>query len=348
MSRFLVIFLATTALLAGCDTAADNGTNGSADAADDVAGTDATNDAAGNELPLVDASADAVLTDAASDVAVDAGPDASTDVGPDIPNNGCCQNDLACPKGSICIPGKNCVAPAPTGKCWFDGDCKSAKCENPLVCPCTADCSFNYSFGTCSDNPGSCCGGDKGGCLTGETCVQDSHICKASAVAPGSCWSTADCKTGACQGAIVCPCGAMCKQGDKLGTCQDVKPGGCCKVDSDCASGEECANHAMCKAKTLLGKGQCWSDADCGGGTCAGVNVCPCGAMCLVADKPGTCSSGPTTCTTVDPGSFGLCAMLIGVVFDGKSCVSASGCGCGTQCSAVFADLASCQKACGI
>jgi hypothetical protein len=142
----------------------------------------------------------------------------------------------------------------------------------------------------------------------------------------------------------------MCIVADKMGTCVDnVKPGGCCANGALCASGETCAHGPdVCKSQAQLGKNQCWADSDCVGGTCSGVNACPCGAMCLIADKPGTCTSNPATCTTVDPLSFGLCDMVIGVVFDGKSCVMASGCGCGKQCAAVFTDLASCQKACGI
>ncbi len=355
-------------ILAGCGTAA-SADGGNADAAIDAAATDtadvagdavpdSVSDAASAELPLTDvpdaaqtdASTDAATTDAtAVDVWWPDAPDA-----PDVISNGCCQTDSQCQIGgskNICIPGKDCVPPAPTGKCWFDSDCKSGKCQNAAVCPCTADCSYSYSFGTCSDNLGSCCGGDKGGCTSSEICIDSAHICKPSGVTTGTCWTDTDCKVGTCQGATICPCGAMCAVADKKGTCVDnVKPGGCCNKNGGvCATGESCAGGSMCESKAVLSNTQCWNDSDClGGGTCSGVNVCPCGAMCLVADKPGTCSTAPTTCTTVDPTSFGLCDMVIGVVFDGKSCVTASGCGCGKQCAQVFTDLATCQKACGI
>ncbi len=365
MRLLLLVSFLVTGLVSACGTTTSsdggNGTDATADVGSDVAGTDAVDagpdavtDAIGNELPLVDTTPDVADT-AQTDVAFDTGFDSfvlempPADTAPDVFNNGCCQSDSECPKGTLCIPGKLCVPVPPTGSCWNDADCASGKCENPKVCPCTADCSFSYIFGKCSDNAGSCCGGDKGGCLSDEVCVGD-QVCKPAVIPDGSCWSDADCKVGTCDGASVCPCGAMCIVADKLGKCVDnVKPGGCCANSASCAVGESCVHGPdVCKSKVLLGKGQCWNDSDCAAGTCTSVNACPCGAMCLIADKPGTCTTPPLTCTTVNPSSFGACDMVLGIVFDGTSCVYASGCGCGNQCGAIFADLATCQKACGI
>ena len=361
MRPVLFASLSLTLIFAACGSTTSTG-GGTTDTAEDVTGTDAVandtlpdvtgTDAITNELPQVDALPDSI-TDTPDIVGTDAiSNDVGPDVAPDVPevNNGCCQDDTQCPKGSVCIPGVECVPLPKTGECWKDGDCKSGKCEGAFACPCTADCSTAWSVGKCSDNVGSCCGGTKGGCLNSETCVLGASQCKPSVVKAGDCWSDQDCKIGTCQGASVCPCGAMCLVADKLGTCVD-KPNGCCANGTSCASGESCVHGPdKCKAQAELKTGECWIDSDCpvGTGTCKGTNVCPCGAMCFVADKAGTCTKQPDTCTTVDPTSFGMCDMVIGYVFDGKTCTLASGCGCGKQCNAVFATLVACQTACGI
>ena len=349
--RLISCGFAIAVLVAACGSTAV-GEDAAGDAAVDVSGTDAAID---SDLPPTDAVQDAQVPDgigndlAPIDAANDTGWDAGPDIAPDTFNNGCCQDNSTCAKGSICIPGKDCVPAAPAGKCWFDSDCKSGKCENANVCPCTADCSFSYVFGTCSDNPGSCCGGDKGSCTSSEVCIASAHICKPSGIQAGTCWTNDDCKVGTCEGASVCPCGAACALADRMGTCVgNVAPGGCCNTNGGvCASGESCAN-GNCKPKNKLPGGMCWNDSDCGGGTCSDVNVCPCGADCFAADTPGTCGYGPTSCTTIDPSSFGVCQMVIGYVFDGKTCVLASGCGCAPKCNAVYPSLATCQKSCGI
>jgi hypothetical protein len=74
---------------------------------------------------------------------------------------------------------------------------------------------------------------------------------------------------------------------------------GCCYLDQHCASGQACVGGAcsagsqpgVCKPTAGLAPRQCWRNSDCPSTTptCQGVSVCPCGSMCLVADKPGTC-----------------------------------------------------------
>ena len=60
---------------------------------------------------------------------------------------------------------------------------------------------------------------------------------------------------------------------------------------------------------------------------------------CLAADD--------AHCPIQDPGSFGDCAMPLGVVFDGSSCVPASGCDCtGADCPA-FDSIEECASQCG-
>ena len=53
-------------------------------------------------------------------------------------------------------------------------------------------------------------------------------------------------------------------------------------------------------------------------------------------------------CETLDPHGYGACAMVLGVVFDGRSCVTASGCGCEPDCDLIFRDMESCREACGL
>jgi hypothetical protein len=74
---------------------------------------------------------------------------------------------------------------------------------------------------------------------------------------------------------------------------------GCCYLDQHCASGQACVGGecytssppGVCKSTAGLAAGQCWRSADCPSATptCQGASVCPCGAACFAADKPGTC-----------------------------------------------------------
>ena len=81
------------------------------------------------------------------------------------------------------------------------------------------------------------------------------------------------------------------------GTC-DLVPleGGCCFDDQDCPAAERCYDFSCTaggdgRCKAPAGAGMCWDDGDCSAGsTCQGVQLCQCGARCLVDDSPGTCS----------------------------------------------------------
>lgn len=78
------------------------------------------------------------------------------------------------------------------------------------------------------------------------------------------------------------------------------------------------------------------------------------GALALftvAGNTVGTCVPVEPTqpaCVEVDPFQFGFCDMLLGVVFDGRDCVYASGCGCEPSCDDIFPDMASCRDACGL
>lgn len=79
--------------------------------------------------------------------------------------------------------------------------------------------------------------------------------------------------------------------------CTARPPTGCCYLDSQCARGSRCVGEVcadrtagMCKPRTVE-PGSCWESSDCGDGTCIGADICPCGAACLLPDRPGTCAT---------------------------------------------------------
>lgn len=91
--------------------------------------------------------------------------------------------------------------------------------------------------------------------------------------------------------------------GERNPTCLP-KSAGCCYLDEDCASTEECvgaecgllapgappvAIPGACKTRFASGSTQCWQASDCAKG-CTGAQVCGCANACLVADMPGTCN----------------------------------------------------------
>lgn len=129
------------------------------------------------------------------------------------------------------------------------------------------------------------------------------------------------------------------------GSTSDAGPK-CCTGSEDCPDGH-CIS-GVCYKLADLGKEQCWIDGDCPGGqACEGVSTCPCGAMCFVADKPGTCKGKAASCSKLDPGSFGACEMVLGYGWDGDKCVTISGCSCGNACDAIYKTMDACNKACG-
>jgi hypothetical protein len=217
--------------------------------------------------------------------------------------------------------GKKCSLGmgAPTIDCGPDAYCElpdGAKCvgfglcaQKPMICTkefketCGCDGQtygnpcMTKSAGTNVAHDGACGGGGGAQCCTGdntcggkgETCVKTSGggVCKSSLeLGKNQCWSDSQCGGAVCIDAVICPCGSVCKAPDSPGYCS-AGGTGCCKQDGDCKTGV-CAG-TMCKDPGELQAGQCWTDAQCGGAPCKGANVCPCGAQCFAADKPGTC-----------------------------------------------------------
>ncbi len=123
----------------------------------------------------------------------------------------------------------------------------------------------------------------------------DAGSCQPSP-AEGQCWSDEDCESPVdwCEGAVVCGCGEKCML--TPGWCLHViDPPSCCTTDADCVPGFVCSptidpgGPGVCKEQPPAGL--CWLEAHClPGQSCEGANICPCDALCGVADQPGTCT----------------------------------------------------------
>ena len=262
---------------------------------------------------------------------------------------GCCAEDADCGPGLTCSPiGAGSCQPAPApGACWKDADCgEGLLCEGAFACPCNADCAEPDQAGTCVAPLYGCCQ-DDGGCEGDLVCATFGAGSCLQSPAPGKCWKDGDCAPSEkCTGASACPCNADCADEDVQGTCEPKLEDGCCFSVDDCEGGMLCVGQGSDPGQCVesAAPGQCWSDADCGDGeTCAGAVAVSC--LVNTPSVPGHCEK-QTACQTIDPASFGVCAKVIGVVFDGAKCVTASGCGCNDLCDYVFETVDACQQAC--
>jgi len=57
-----------------------------------------------------------------------------------------------------------------------------------------------------------------------------------------------------------------------------------------------------------------------------------------------SCGCGPEECVTLDPNGYGPCDAILGVVFDGNSCVFVSGCDCAPDCDNFYNSRGSVEK----
>ncbi len=290
-----------------------------------------------------------------------------------------CTSDKDCATGQHCAqPGTDqccsgaycgvdwpmcgtCVA-APVTGCTSDADCAYGQtcdfsgvdpttcCLPGLVClaiykPCVGVCGTPLQPTCVASTPGS--HGDckmlLGYIFDGKGCVQEGGCACKQGV---DCWSTvAECQA-ACGVTPSCTFDSDCGLGQYCDLSAYADMAGCC-VPTD-PSGAGCpSGYPVCPGVCRMQPGLCWTDADCGAGNhCEGAIKCPDGAMCLVADKPGTCVADATTCTAVKPYTHGACEMVLGYIFDGSSCVLESGCSCGADCAAFYKTQADCQAAC--
>jgi len=281
-----------------------------------------------------------------------------------------CQSDGDCGVGRYCdlvldreggVSGS--CAPLPEDKCVRDADCGDGNRCVILACPACFPCPC---FGTCAPwtapcsadadcEKGVCIGGvcvTGPGCTTEDDCPSYEHCANGTCVLDaGRCWDDADCEEDeACSGARICPEGALCILADEPGKCVAAGPV-LCASDADCAAGTYCqwscdgsAGGTGCTATCQpLADGICVKDADCDGDETCVKGPCP---LCVNCPCFGVCEATATACTAVQPGSHGLCEMVLGYVFDGQQCVLESGCSCGSDCDAFFGSLEACKKAC--
>ena len=247
---------------------------------------------------------------------------------------GACVRDADCGEGGACVLG-----PCPA---CFPCPCFGTCANGSVPCVTDEDCERGICMdGLCVAKPE--CGAEAD-CGMYEQCVDGACV-----LAEGRCWTDADCADGqVCEGAFVCPEGALCLVADQPGKCVD---GGArkCQVDDDCAAGAYCAwecdgSAGGCTATCQpMPEGVCVKDADCRADQRCVKGPCP---LCVGCPCFGTCQQTTPTCTVVTPGSHGMCEMVLGWIFDGKRCVLESGCGCGKDCEAFFDAAEACEKAC--
>lgn len=252
-----------------------------------------------------------------------------------IPNNGECTSDEDCGEGFVCdfsmtdtteccMPGQVCLLIYPPCKGW----CK----ESPPSCIA----SKQGSHGACEMVLGYIFDGTK--------CVLESGCsCKKGI----ECWDSIKTCEAACGVQISCTFDSDCGIGEYCDHSTWADMAGCC-VPLD-PSGSGCPpGYPICPGVCRLKPGLCWSDADCSPHMhCEGAIICPPGALCLIADQPGKCVPN-ASCTIVKPGTHGMCAMFLGYIFDGASCVGESGCSCGAECAFFFSTIEECENACPV
>ncbi len=214
---------------------------------------------------------------------------------------GCCKGQSDCQyKDDICVANANGGAGMckntkglQAGECWDSGQCGGQACTGAIICACGAVCKAADKPGKCALPPGSCTVGGKNTCQAGEFC-------------DGPCGHAGKCitKPQLCAKIFkpVCGCdqktyGNACEahaSGAAVasnGSCVVAAPG-CCATDAQCKTGV-CASgvngYGICKETATLPKGECWTDAQCGGLTCVGAQACPCNAKCLMPDQTGKC-----------------------------------------------------------
>jgi hypothetical protein len=175
--------------------------------------------------------------------------------------------------------GDVCKFDMPVGGCWTSYDCGLRTCQGAVVCPCGAQCAEMDQPGKCVP-PGGCCQkDDECGDAGSARCV--GNVCHAAT----GCWLDSDCTMNkTCLGELLCPCGQPCYTAEHPGAC------GCCASASDCPDTIKwVCSSGRCLDRTI--PTGCWNDAMCPPpGKCTGAIICPCGAVCGIADTPGTCT----------------------------------------------------------
>ncbi len=280
-----------------------------------------------------------------------------------------CGADSACPAGYACLDGvctpASCI-PSEEVCDGIDNDCNGVIDDGCGTATCTvdADCaSQEYcDLGGSAEAPGCCVRLDDGtGCPPDypecvgtcrprtDACVQDSDCGSNQACVDGTCLPI---KPPPCSTDSQCAPGKACINGVCLTatTCTVIQPGShgscemvigwafdgtACRMESGCGCAPDCAAFFQTQEACAAACGvplPCTSDVECGPGS-----------VCM----NGACVASPA-CRAVQPGTHGDCKMMIGIIFDGRQCVSEGGCQCEPDCDAVFPSMEACAAACGV
>lgn len=252
-------------------------------------------------------------------------------------SDGECLTDPSCPMCDVCygkcVPDKQaCVQSGCSGEvCAAEPQFTNCVWQDWFTCLKLTKCGTYGPSGTCAFEPNQAfldCIAQFAKCSSDTDCPKGLECINGKCVQEQGCLSDTDCNS--------------------YEYCAYLDPGkgvACCPPNAFCAPEIPPCGKGVC----LLRPGYCWSDSDCDKGEkCEGAIVCPEGAYCLVANKPGKCVAQGLKCKVVKPGSHGMCEMAMGWVFDGEQCVMESGCSCEPDCDAFFATSVECQLACGI
>lgn len=210
------------------------------------------------------------------------------------PPNALCGPDIPPCGGGVCLPIENpeqCTSDSdcPEGYvCQWTGACPPCECD-PATGECRCPDCIPVEYGVCV--PGGCVDRDGDGACAGEDCDDLDP-----SVGP---WMPEQCGDGLdndCDGLVDEDCGT----GRKCMSDRECYEGETCRFDGPygpdgtmmcCLPGEMCLMYLpACVGECVLQPGRCWGDADCRPGqTCEGEIVCPPGAYCFAADRPGKC-----------------------------------------------------------
>jgi hypothetical protein len=174
----------------------------------------------------------------------------------------------------FCLTDADCGGLAPAVNCVGDWWCEEAECV--FHCSATTACALDTDCAEWETCVVPLVFGDDG---TPTQCVIGVPPCGTGvcALKDGSCWTDGDCANEeACEGAIVCPPGALCLMADRAGTCA-----------AGCTDAEVCDNGLDDDCDGLVDEGcetGCTSDGQCGYGQfCELQTICP---PCAMAAPP--------------------------------------------------------------
>lgn len=224
----------------------------------------------------------------------------------------------------------------------------------PVTCDAEPVCPEGTAPVTNCADPGLQCEGCEDGSCTEVSACGSTLICKKADCSPQQAQGFGACRAllgyrwdgQACQAIGGCECrGADCQN-----LHQDVES--CERANAACEPQQaSCGPHNNAYFPTDVATigGYAWDGQQCvallGGGPCQGPD-CP-----FVYNTHQGCKDafahceGPSPCEGQDAEGIGFCDAYFGTMFDGRQCVSVSGCSCrGADCQNLYMDRTSCER----